>query len=86
MSSNKCPTCGKAVYFAERVQALGKDWHKLCLKCNQCGTRLSPGQFSEHDDKPYCKACYASVIGLKGYGFSNTLDSHVAGGAAGGRK
>lgn len=28
-----CPRCGKAVYFAEEVRALGKKFHKLCLAC-----------------------------------------------------
>lgn len=28
-----CPRCGKAVYFAEERIAIGKKWHKMCLKC-----------------------------------------------------
>lgn len=30
-----CPRCSKAVYFAEQVLALGKKYHKLCLKCGK---------------------------------------------------
>ena len=30
---NACPKCGKAVYFAEETIAIGKKWHKMCLKC-----------------------------------------------------
>jgi cysteine/glycine-rich protein len=30
-----CPKCGKAVYFAEEVSALGKKYHKLCLRCGK---------------------------------------------------
>ncbi|ELR24198.1 LIM domain containing protein [Acanthamoeba castellanii str. Neff] len=80
---SKCPTCSKTVYFAERVSALGRDYHRLCLKCKQCTKALQPGQFAENNGSLYCKPCYSSVIGLKGYGFGNSIDSHVSGGAAG---
>lgn len=39
----KCPTCQKTVYFAERVRSIGQDWHKLCLKCVNCNKLL--GQY-----------------------------------------
>jgi predicted nucleic-acid-binding Zn-ribbon protein len=32
---NMCPKCGKAVYFAEEVSAVGKKYHKLCLRCGK---------------------------------------------------
>ena len=38
--TEKCPTCNKTVYFAERIRSIGKDWHRMCLKCNQCGKVL----------------------------------------------
>eukprot|EP01121_Diplochlamys_sp_Union-15-3_P007267 TRINITY_DN1835_c0_g1_i1.p1 TRINITY_DN1835_c0_g1~~TRINITY_DN1835_c0_g1_i1.p1 ORF type:complete len:119 (-),score=14.65 TRINITY_DN1835_c0_g1_i1:47-403(-) len=79
----KCPTCGKAVYFAEQVLALNKPWHKQCLKCKQCSKSLSPGQFSDNNGNIYCKSCYASVIGLKGFGHGVSLESHRSGGAEG---
>ncbi len=37
------------------------------LKCKQCNKSLQPGQFSENNGYIYCKPCYGSVIGLKGY-------------------
>eukprot|EP01098_Paradermamoeba_levis_P005495 TRINITY_DN2313_c0_g1_i1.p1 TRINITY_DN2313_c0_g1~~TRINITY_DN2313_c0_g1_i1.p1 ORF type:complete len:154 (+),score=50.16 TRINITY_DN2313_c0_g1_i1:71-463(+) len=68
--SNKCPSCGKTVYFAERVVALGKDFHKICLKCSQCSKKLEPGNFSDRDEKLFCKGCYAKTGGgATGYGF-----------------
>ncbi|KAK2557827.1 Cysteine-rich protein 1 [Acropora cervicornis] len=42
-----CPTCGKEVYFAERVSSLGKDWHRGCLKCTKCKKTLTPGGHAE---------------------------------------
>jgi len=82
-TNKKCPTCGKTVYFAERVQAQGKDFHKLCFKCIQCKARLEPGKLCEHDNNIYCPSCYHSVIGTKGYGVGNFINSHVSAGAAG---
>mmetsp|Transcript_23650 Transcript_23650/g.26227 ORF Transcript_23650/g.26227 Transcript_23650/m.26227 type:complete len:134 (+) Transcript_23650:26-427(+) len=86
MSSPKCPTCGKTVYFAERVSALGKVYHKVCLKCVVCSKTLPPGKISNHGDKIYCNACYGSNIALPGYRGvlgSTQLDSHKTGSTAG---
>lgn len=38
---NGCPRCGKAVYFAEETIAIGKKWHKMCLKCGESLTSTS---------------------------------------------
>ncbi|KAH8273190.1 hypothetical protein KR018_012318 [Drosophila ironensis] len=43
----KCHKCGKPVFFAERKQSLGYDWHPECLRCEECGKRLNPGQHAE---------------------------------------
>uniref|UniRef100_A0A8C4RV31 Cysteine-rich protein 1 n=1 Tax=Erpetoichthys calabaricus TaxID=27687 RepID=A0A8C4RV31_ERPCA len=54
---------------AERVNSLGKDWHRPCLKCEKCKRTLTPGSHSEHEGKPYCtKPCHASLFGAKGPG------------------
>eukprot|EP01089_Gocevia_fonbrunei_P021193 TRINITY_DN8124_c0_g3_i1.p1 TRINITY_DN8124_c0_g3~~TRINITY_DN8124_c0_g3_i1.p1 ORF type:complete len:106 (-),score=19.06 TRINITY_DN8124_c0_g3_i1:68-385(-) len=84
--SKKCPTCSKTVYFAERITAIGNDYHKLCFKCTQCKKRLEPGKLSEHNAQLYCNSCYSSVIGLKGYGnyaSGGFIRTDVSGGAAG---
>eukprot|EP00106_Octopus_bimaculoides_P014719 XP_014782161.1 PREDICTED: cysteine and glycine-rich protein 1-like [Octopus bimaculoides] len=73
--SQKCPRCDKAVYFAEEVRALGKKWHKLCLKCAKCNNLLDSTTCTDHNNEVYCRACYAKNFGPKGYGF--------AGGASG---
>ena len=71
-----CPKCGKAVYFAEQVResqirsqkltsgqtkAIGQTFHRGCLRCSECDTRLDPGRLSERDARPYCHRCYAKV-------------------------
>lgn len=35
------------LFSAERKQSLGYDWHPECLRCEECGKRLNPGQHAE---------------------------------------
>jgi len=82
----QCPTCGKTVYFAEEVKAAGKSFHKRCLKCAQCNKALDTGTVNDRNDKVYCKQCYSSVAGLKGFrgdGYAGSTLACVSGGAAG---
>jgi len=79
----KCPTCGKTVFFNEQVQAIGKTWHKRCLKCAKCAKVLDPGKLNDREGQVYCNSCYSAVAGLKGYGLGVHSESHVSGGAAG---
>jgi len=78
-----CPNCGKTVYFAEEVRALGKSWHKRCLKCAQCNIALDAGKVNDRQGKVYCKSCYSSVAGFKGFGHGVASESSVSGGASG---
>jgi len=65
------------VYFAERRQSLGYDWHPYCLKCEECGKVLNPGQHAEHKGAPYCHIpCYAALFGPKLFGHGSTTESH----------
>lgn len=73
--SDRCPRCTKPVYFAEQMLALGKKFHKLCLKCAECNKLLDSYTCTNHEDEIFCKACYGKKFGPKGYGF--------AGGASG---
>ncbi|XP_033122306.1 cysteine-rich protein 1-like [Anneissia japonica] len=64
----KCPRCTKEVYFAEKVTSLGKDWHKMCLKCKLCNKLLSSGGHAQHNGEPYChQPCYAKEFGPTGF-------------------
>ncbi|KAK2560331.1 Cysteine-rich protein 1 [Acropora cervicornis] len=81
----ECHKCGKLVYFgtfqysslwyfaAEQRNSLGKAWHPGCLRCEECGRRLNPGQHSEHRGIPYCNIpCYSLLFGPGGYGRGGT--------------
>ncbi|XP_071107836.1 cysteine-rich protein 1-like [Haliotis cracherodii] len=63
----KCPTCGKEVYFAEKLVSNGKDYHKACHKCARCNKSIAAGSACEHADKLYCQnPCYATLFGPGG--------------------
>jgi len=83
MAAAQCPNCGKTVFFAEEVRAIGKSWHKRCLKCAQCNKALDPGKINDRQGKVYCKGCYSSIAGLKGFGLGVASESSVTGGASG---
>ncbi|KAF5305445.1 hypothetical protein FQA39_LY01536 [Lamprigera yunnana] len=78
----KCHKCGKPVYFAERKQSLGYDWHPECLRCEECGKRLNPGQHAEHKGVPYCHVpCYGALFGPQLFGHGTRVESHKSFGA-----
>ncbi|CAH0552964.1 unnamed protein product [Brassicogethes aeneus] len=78
----KCHKCGKPVYFAERKQSLGHNWHPECLRCEECGKRLNPGQHAEHKGVPYCHVpCYGALFGPQLFGHGTRVESHKSFGA-----
>ncbi|KAG6820529.1 hypothetical protein H0H93_015700 [Arthromyces matolae] len=56
-----CPRCGKSVYFAEQVKAVGKTYHKNCLRCVECKTSLDSNRLRDHDGDPLCVRCYSKA-------------------------
>ena len=56
-----CARCQKPVYFAEQVKASGKVFHKPCLKCTECETRLDSSKLAEKDGRVICRNCYSRV-------------------------
>ncbi|XP_016991099.1 uncharacterized protein LOC108053043 [Drosophila rhopaloa] len=83
----KCHKCGKPVYFAERKQSLGYDWHPECLRCEECGKRLNPGQHAEHKGVPYCHVpCYGALFGPQLFGHGTRVESHKSYGLKGTQK
>ncbi|KIM77398.1 hypothetical protein PILCRDRAFT_76713 [Piloderma croceum F 1598] len=66
----QCPTCSKNVYFAEQVKAIGKTWHKGCLRCTECSTLLDSTRLTEKDGNPLCHRCYGKLHGPQGGGYA----------------
>ncbi|KNZ79740.1 Cysteine and glycine-rich protein 3 [Termitomyces sp. J132] len=65
-----CPRCGKSVYFAEQVKAVGKTYHKGCLRCTECNTSLDSNRLRDHDGEPICVRCYGKFHGPHGGGYA----------------
>ncbi|WOO77504.1 Cysteine-rich protein 2 [Vanrija pseudolonga] len=63
---DRCPACEKRVYAAEQVQAIGKKWHRGCLRCTSCRSTIDPSKVSDRDGQPWCKNCYAREHGPGG--------------------
>ncbi|KFM72228.1 Cysteine-rich protein 1, partial [Stegodyphus mimosarum] len=75
----KCHKCGKPVFFAERKTSLGYEWHPECLRCEECGKRLNPGQHAEHKGVPYCHIpCYSVLFGPTLFGHGSQVEAHTS--------
>ncbi|OBZ90768.1 Cysteine and glycine-rich protein 1 [Choanephora cucurbitarum] len=68
-----CTRCGKAVYAAELMYGAGNKYHKMCLKCTDCGKRLDSTNMVDRDFELYCRGCYSKSFGPKGFGYNNLL-------------
>ncbi|KAI0790920.1 hypothetical protein C8Q75DRAFT_805799 [Abortiporus biennis] len=66
----KCGKCGKTVYFAEQVKAIGKTFHKPCLRCTECNTLLDSARLTEKEGDPFCHRCYSKLYGPQGAGYA----------------
>nr|XP_012144571.1 PREDICTED: uncharacterized protein LOC100878529 isoform X8 [Megachile rotundata] len=65
--------------ISERKQSLGYDWHPECLRCEECGKRLNPGQHAEHKGVPYCHVpCYGALFGPQLFGHGTRVESHTS--------
>ncbi|KAL0075939.1 hypothetical protein J3Q64DRAFT_1773410 [Phycomyces blakesleeanus] len=73
IQNDTCTKCGKSVYAAELALGAGNKYHKLCLKCCECGKLLSSTNMVDRDSDLYCRGCYSRSFGPKGYGFGNLL-------------
>ncbi|KIP09441.1 hypothetical protein PHLGIDRAFT_102870 [Phlebiopsis gigantea 11061_1 CR5-6] len=69
-SNPSCGKCGKTVYFAEQAKAIGKTYHRGCLRCGECNTLLDSTRLTEKDGEPFCKHCYGKLYGPAGNGYA----------------
>ncbi|KAF8990251.1 hypothetical protein BDQ17DRAFT_1372140 [Cyathus striatus] len=65
-----CPKCAKNVYFAEQVKAVGKVFHKGCLRCTECKMSLDSSRVRDHEGDPFCVRCYGKLHGPQGSGYA----------------
>ncbi|KAF8901053.1 hypothetical protein CPB84DRAFT_1815294 [Gymnopilus junonius] len=58
-----CPRCKK-------VKAVGKTFHKSCMRCVECNTSLDSSKLRDHDGDPFCVRCYGKLYGPAGSGYA----------------
>ena len=87
---DRCKSCEKMVYTAEKIIAQGFSWHKFCFTCghktgNGCNKVLLAGGYEEHGGTAYCKNCsrklfqgQVSTLATKGGWTGNKPISHGA--------
>jgi len=64
--NEKCASCSKTVYPAERLGAAGKVFHESCFTCLVCKGKLRPADFCCVNGKIYCKPHYTQLFQSKG--------------------
>ncbi|XP_064458134.1 ras association domain-containing protein 2-like isoform X2 [Ornithodoros turicata] len=63
---------------------MGYEWHPECLRCEECGKRLNPGQHAEHKAVPYCHVpCYSVLFGPTLFGHGSQVEAHTSFGKGG---
>ncbi|KAI9313264.1 hypothetical protein BX666DRAFT_1981296 [Dichotomocladium elegans] len=50
-----CCLCNRKVYVTEKVDANGKQYHKVCFKCSERGCRLTISNFHSHEGRLFCQ-------------------------------
>ncbi|CAH8864057.1 unnamed protein product [Trichobilharzia szidati] len=65
-NSNRCANCPDIVYANERIDAVGKVFHRLCFKCADCQRLLDRGTACDHNREVFCQNCYTKNFGSKG--------------------
>ncbi|KAJ1968662.1 hypothetical protein H4R35_006365 [Dimargaris xerosporica] len=63
----KCPRCNKSVYVAEQAIGPNGPWHRSCLTCASCHTRLDSNRLVDKDGEAYCRMCHNRLFGPRGY-------------------
>ncbi|PAA88888.1 hypothetical protein BOX15_Mlig003044g1 [Macrostomum lignano] len=60
--TEKCVRCTKSVYAAERMEAGGRIWHKMCFRCKECDMKLNLNNYAQNEGTLYCKTHYNKMV------------------------
>jgi recombinational DNA repair protein (RecF pathway) len=63
---NKCGVCDKTAYLNESVTMEGIYYHPACMKCSECGNRVSPTTCAMYQGIMFCKPHFKQLFKLRG--------------------
>ena len=73
-----CLRCGDKVFSVDKVLGKSGVYHKQCLSCAGCNTKLNASNFScGPDGEVYCRNCYLSTFGSRGRAGSISGPAHT---------
>ena len=61
---NRQLSCNADANCGSQVKAIGKTWHKNCLRCTECNKLLDSTRLTENEGNPFCNHCYGKVCAL----------------------
>merc|ERR1712055_222549 len=94
-NERRCPTCDHKAYPDDSVKVSDLHYHKVCLKCTDCGRSpddntpmmLGPKNddnvFGEEDLQPFCKFCFAKKFKISALNIAETVTTITEIGAQG---
>ena len=84
-AERRCPGCDKKAYPEDSVKVSDIHYHKVCLKCVECGRSpdddtpmmLGPKDqdniFGQDDLEPFCKFCFAKRFKISALNIAETV-------------
>ena len=67
----KCHSCRKTVYAAEKATAQGNTFHQACFRCTECSTKLTANSWCvDSGGRLFCKAHFLQLLRAGGGDYS----------------
>jgi recombinational DNA repair protein (RecF pathway) len=66
ITKNKCGVCDKTVYLNESVSMESVLSPPSCMKCSECGNRVSPTNCAMYQGIMFCKPHFKQLFKMRG--------------------
>jgi len=65
-TTTKCKVCGKTAYPNESTTLDTIVYHNACMKCNECGNKVTPTNCATYEGTLFCKPHFKQLFKLRG--------------------